>query len=112
MRRTQPERRPYADSPLLRLRGPGVRVSDPSPPLLRPKARLDSRTERLLQAQALRAVPHPWWPAAGGHHGLRPLLAAAMARIGAATGSLARACLARRRLRQGPLCPVKRSGGH
>jgi hypothetical protein len=47
-------RRLFADSPLLRMFGIGVRVGDPALPLLRPDARLDERAERLLHADALR----------------------------------------------------------
>ena len=47
-------RRLFADSPLLRTFGIGVRVGDPALPLLRRDARLDGRAERLLHVDALR----------------------------------------------------------
>jgi hypothetical protein len=47
-------RRLFADSPLARKLGLGLRAGDPALPLLRPNARLDTRAERLLEAGALR----------------------------------------------------------
>jgi hypothetical protein len=47
-------RRLFADSPLLRVFGIGVRVGDPALPLLRPDAVLEARAEHLLHADALR----------------------------------------------------------
>jgi hypothetical protein len=52
-------RRMFADSPLLRWLGIGVRVGDPALPLLRPDAALDERTRRLLQFDRIKNLPDP-----------------------------------------------------
>lgn len=49
----------FADSPLFQKLGLPVRIGDPALPLLRPDARLDARTERLLRTDALRRLPDP-----------------------------------------------------
>ncbi len=53
------KRRLFADSPTSRLLGFGLRVGDPALPLLRPDAKLDPRTERLLRADTLKQLPDP-----------------------------------------------------
>jgi hypothetical protein len=50
-------RRLFADSPLMRLLGIGVRIGDPALPLLRPDTALDEGSERLLQLDQLRRLP-------------------------------------------------------
>jgi hypothetical protein len=52
-------RRMFADSPLLRLLGIGARIGDPALPLLKPDARLDERTKRLLQFDRIKHLPDP-----------------------------------------------------
>jgi hypothetical protein len=51
------KRRMFADSPLARSLGFGLRVGEPALALLRPEASLDSKAERLLRADILRALP-------------------------------------------------------
>ncbi|HEX6567482.1 MAG TPA: hypothetical protein VF020_24535 [Chthoniobacterales bacterium] len=53
------KRRMFADSPAARAIGFGLRVADPALALLRPDVRLDDRSEFLLRAETLRALPDP-----------------------------------------------------
>jgi hypothetical protein len=53
------ERRLFADSPLLRRFGIGVRVGDPALPLLRPDVSLDHRTAELVRADVASQLPDP-----------------------------------------------------
>jgi hypothetical protein len=50
-------RRLFADSPLLRWFGIGVRIGDPALPLLRPDAQLEPRTREWLQFETIKHVP-------------------------------------------------------
>jgi hypothetical protein len=50
-------RRLFADSPLLRWLGVGMRIGDPALPLLRPDAELDESARRLLQFEKIRHLP-------------------------------------------------------
>jgi hypothetical protein len=50
-------RRLFADSPLLRALGIGVRVGDPAFPLLRPDAQLEPRARQLLQVDKIKDLP-------------------------------------------------------
>ena len=50
-------RRLFADSPLLRWFGVGMRIGDPALPLLRHDAELDEDTRRLLQFDTIRGLP-------------------------------------------------------
>jgi hypothetical protein len=52
-------RRMFADSPLLRCLGIGVRIGDPALPLLGPNARLEKRVRRLLQFDTIMNLPDP-----------------------------------------------------
>ncbi|MGA8658276.1 MAG: hypothetical protein WB586_19210 [Chthoniobacterales bacterium] len=68
------KRRLFADSPTARALGFGVRIGDPALPLLKPEARLDRRSERLLRADILRALPDPktrWDAPPNGHLWIR-----------------------------------------
>jgi hypothetical protein len=51
------KRRLFADSPTARLMGFGMRVGAPALILLRPDAKFDPETERLIRADVLRALP-------------------------------------------------------
>ena len=53
------KRRMFADSPAARAVGFGLRVGDPALALLRPDVRLDDRSEFLMRADTLRALPDP-----------------------------------------------------
>jgi len=53
------KRRMFADSPAARAIGFGLRVGDPALALLRPDVRLDDKSEFLLRAETLRALPDP-----------------------------------------------------
>jgi hypothetical protein len=53
------KRRMFADSPAARAIGFGLRIGDPALALLRPDVRLDDRSEFLLRAETLRALPDP-----------------------------------------------------
>ena len=57
-------RRLFADSPVLRWFGVGMRIGDPALPLLKPDATLEPRAESLLQADVVRRLPDPL---AGAH---------------------------------------------
>jgi hypothetical protein len=63
------KRRLFADSPTAQALGFGMRIGDPALPLLKPEARLDRRSERLLRAHTLRTLPDPKarWDAPNGH---------------------------------------------
>ncbi|MBV9875944.1 MAG: hypothetical protein JO025_14535 [Verrucomicrobia bacterium] len=63
------KRRMFADSPTARAIGLGLRVGDPALALLRPDVRLDDRSEFLLRADTLRALPDPVtdWAAPNAH---------------------------------------------
>jgi hypothetical protein len=50
-------RRMFADSPLLRGFGIGVRIGDPALPLLRPDAQLEARASELLQFDEIKILP-------------------------------------------------------
>jgi hypothetical protein len=50
-------RRLFADSPVLRRLGIGVRVGDPALPLLRPDAELDQHARLLLQYDDIKDLP-------------------------------------------------------
>jgi hypothetical protein len=81
--------RVFADSPLARKLGLGLRAGDPALPLLRPDAQLNARAERLLEAGALRrqvdALADPRLPSA--RRLFRTLLAVAVVvGIGAVAG--------------------------
>ena len=67
------KRRLFADSPTARALGFGVRIGDPALPLLKPEARLDRRSERLLRADILRSLPDSTtrWDAPNGHLWIR-----------------------------------------
>ena len=52
-------RRLFGDSPTGHALGFSLRVGDPALPLLRPEARLDERSERLLRADSLRKLRNP-----------------------------------------------------
>jgi hypothetical protein len=52
-------RRLFADSPVLRRLGIGVRVGDPALPLLRPDAQLDPRAHDLLEFDTIRNLRDP-----------------------------------------------------
>jgi hypothetical protein len=67
------KRRLFADSPTARALGFGMRIGDPALPLLKPEARLAHRSERLLRADIVRALPDPKtrWDAPNGHHWIR-----------------------------------------
>ncbi len=52
-------KRLFADSPLLQTLGMPARVGDPSLPLLRPEARFDERTRRLLRTDAAQRLRNP-----------------------------------------------------
>ena len=64
------KRRMFADSPAARTVGFGLRVADPALALLRPDVRLDDRSEFLLRAETLRALPDPVteWAAPNARH--------------------------------------------
>jgi hypothetical protein len=64
------KRRMFADSPAARAVGFGLRVTDPALALLRPDVRLDDRSEFLLRAETLRALPDPVteWAAPNARH--------------------------------------------
>ena len=64
------KRRMFADSPAARAMGLGLRVGDPALALLRPDVRLDNRSEFLLRADTLRALPNPVteWAAPNARH--------------------------------------------
>ena len=49
----------FGDSPTGMALGVGLRVGDPALPLLRPHAKLDARSERLLRAETVEAQPDP-----------------------------------------------------
>lgn len=49
--------RMFADSPLLRALGVGVRIGDPALPLLRPDVQLDPNAAAQLQCEALKKLP-------------------------------------------------------
>jgi hypothetical protein len=51
-------RRMFADSPLLRGFGIGVRIGDPALPLLRPDAQLEARARELLQFDEIKILPN------------------------------------------------------
>jgi hypothetical protein len=53
------KRRMFADSPAAGAVGFGLRVGDPALALLRPDIRLDDKSEFLLRAETLRALPDP-----------------------------------------------------
>jgi len=53
------KRRLFADSPAARAIGFGLRVGDPALALLRPDVHLDEKSEFLLRAETLRALPDP-----------------------------------------------------
>lgn len=67
------KRRMFADSPTARTLGFGMRMGDPALALLKPDARLDSRAERLLRADLLRALPDPktQWDSPNGYLWIR-----------------------------------------
>jgi hypothetical protein len=50
-------RRMFADSPLLRWFGVGVRIGDPALPLFRPDAQLEGRSRELLEFDGIKALP-------------------------------------------------------
>jgi hypothetical protein len=62
------KRRLFADSPIARTLGFGMRVGDPALALLRRDVHLDPEAERLLRADFLRALPDPTtnWDAPNG----------------------------------------------
>jgi hypothetical protein len=70
------KRRMFADSPAARTVGFGLRVGDPALALLRPEVRLDDRSEFLLRAETLRALPDPVteWAAPNARHITKRLL--------------------------------------
>jgi hypothetical protein len=51
------ERRLFADSPVLRTLGIGMRIGDPALPLLRRDAQLDTRARELLQFETIKDLP-------------------------------------------------------
>jgi hypothetical protein len=63
------KRRLFADSPTARMLGFGMRVGDPALALLRTDVQLDPKTERLIRADILRALPEPTtdWDSPNGH---------------------------------------------
>jgi hypothetical protein len=63
------KRRLFADSPIARSIGFGMRIGDPALPLLKRDAHLNPITERLLRASALRDLPDPTtsWDSPNGH---------------------------------------------
>jgi hypothetical protein len=67
------KRRLFADSPTAKTLGFGMRVGDPALALLKPNAWLDSRAERLLRADFLRALPDPAtaWDSPNGYVWIR-----------------------------------------
>lgn len=87
-------RRLFADAPVLRRLGIGLRVGDPALPLLRPEARLDQRVEVRLRADAARALPDPLASPDAPNARLRA--ARALRIVGAATGVAALGLLWRR----------------
>ena len=54
-------RRLFADSPVLRRVGIGVRISDPALPLLRSDAQLDEQARRYLQFDKIKHLPDAVW---------------------------------------------------
>jgi hypothetical protein len=70
------KRRMFADSPTARAIGLGLRVGDPALALLRPDVRLDHRSELLLRAETLRALPDPVtdWAAPNARHIIKRML--------------------------------------
>jgi len=70
------KRRLFGDSPTARAIGVGMRVSDPALMLLKPDARFDPETERLVRADILRGLPDPKadWGAPNGHLWIKRLL--------------------------------------
>ena len=64
------KRRMFADNPAARAVGFGLRVGDPALALLRPDVRLDDRSEFLMRAETLRALPDPVteWAAPNARH--------------------------------------------
>jgi hypothetical protein len=67
------KRRLFGDSPTAQALGFGMRVGDPALALLRPDARFDPHTERLLRADFLRALPDPTaeWDSPNGYLWIR-----------------------------------------
>jgi hypothetical protein len=51
--------RMFADSPLLRSMGVGVRIGDPALPLFKPEANLGERARRLPQFDKIKTLPEP-----------------------------------------------------
>jgi hypothetical protein len=82
-------RRLFADGPLLRALGIGVRVGDPALPLLRPEAPLDRRAAQLLHADVLRDLPEALADPASPNARLWLRRIASAAAIGTAVGLLA-----------------------
>jgi hypothetical protein len=67
------KRRLFGDSPSAQALGFGMRVGDPALALLKPDARFDQHTERLLRADFLRALPDPTaeWDSPNGYFWIR-----------------------------------------
>ncbi len=82
------KRRLFGDSPTAAALGFGMRVGDPALALLKPEARLDQKSERLLRADFLRNLPDPTtdWDSPNGYIWIRRI--AGLALVGAAIAGI------------------------